>query len=91
MMLCKKHLPVTLAGFGAVAYAVCHFWYYAVPADLQQLHADLLRMSVLGWSGMNVTSFILGVVEWAVWGWLIGIVFVAIGSSCAKTCSACKK
>lgn len=91
MMLCKKHLGATLAGVGAAAYVVCHFWGLVVPADLQALHADLIRMSVLGWSGMNVSSFVLGVIQWAIWGWLIGAAFASIGKLCAKTCSRLKK
>ncbi|NCS66804.1 hypothetical protein GW777_00300 [Candidatus Peregrinibacteria bacterium] len=91
MMLCKKHLGATLAGLGVVAYVVCHFWGFVVPADVQELHADLLRISVLGWSGMNLTSFILGIVQWAIWGWLIGAAFATIGKWCATSCSMVKK
>lgn len=91
MMLCKKHLGATLAGLGAVAYVACYFWGLVVPADLRGLHADLLRISVPGWTGMNATSFILGIVEWAVWGWLIGAAFATIGGWCAKSCSMIKK
>lgn len=90
MMTCKKHLAATLAGVGALAYAVCHFWVYAVPADLMGLHQDLLRMSVLGWSGMNVQSFVLGLIEWAVWGALLGLAISTIGAWCAKGCSKMK-
>lgn len=91
MMLCKKHLGATLAFLGAVSYVVCHLWGFVLPIDVQELHQNLLRISVLGWSGMNVTSFVLGVLEWAVWGWIIGVAFATIGTWCAKSCSMIKK
>ena len=91
MMFCKKHLGATLAGLGAVAYIVCHFWGYVVPADLQQLHMDLLRMSFIGWTGMNVQSFVLGIVQSAIWSWLIGAAFAIIGKWCAGSCKMLKK
>ncbi|MBI5370300.1 hypothetical protein HZA85_03870 [Candidatus Uhrbacteria bacterium] len=87
MMLCKKHLGATLAVFGVVAYVACMLWGLVIPVEVQSLHADLLRISVLGWSGMNAQSLILGAVQWAVWGWIIGAVFATIGGVCAKSCS----
>ena len=91
MMLCKKHLGATLAVLGAVIYIVCHLWGYVVPVELQELHADLLRISIIGWTGMNVTSFILGVIQFAIWGLLVGVAFASIGKWCASSCSMMKK
>lgn len=87
MMLCKKHLGATLAIVGAVVFVLCSLWGYVIPVDVRELHADLLRISVLGWSGMNVTSFVLGIVQWAIWGWIIATVFGAISSWCEKSCA----
>lgn len=72
-------LAATFGGVGAVIYVVCHFWGFAVPHDLQALHADLLRMSVLGWSGMNARSILLGTVQWAAWGAGLGLLIAAFG------------
>lgn len=87
MMLCKKHLGPALAILGAVGFVLCSLWGFVIPVDVRELHADLLRISVLGWSGMNITSFILGIVQWAIWGWIIATIFGAISSWCEKSCS----
>ena len=85
-MRCKGHLSAILACLGAAAYLVCHVWGYVVPSDVQALHADLLRISVLGWSGMNLRSLLLGTVQWAVWGWVVGHAFTWFGIMCARSC-----
>lgn len=91
--MCKNKFCVKLAMLGAVAYVVCHFWGYVIPAELQELHTNLIRISVLGWTGMNVSSFILGVVQWAIWGCLICMFLRVTGKCCKKVCdkkSCCK-
>lgn len=90
-MLCKKHFGATLAGLGTIAYVACYFWGFVIPADVQELHANLLRISVLGWSGMNVTSFLLGVIQWAIWGLLIATVWTMLTKGCAKSCTKVEK
>lgn len=91
MMLCKKHLAATLAILGGLWYIVCHLWGLMLPADVIQFHADFLRISVLGWTGMNITSFLLGVIQWSIWGALFGLSFATVGKWCAKTCSYVQK
>ena len=67
-----KTFPKTLAAFGAISGLVCYFWQFVLPADAQAFHMSFLRMSVIGWTGMNVVSLILTIVEWAIWGAVIG-------------------
>lgn len=86
MKCCTKKLTTTLAALGAVAYVVCHFWQFAIPEVVRPLHADLLRMSVLGWTGMNLTSLVLGIIQWAIWGWLIAAAFTVFSRHCGKAC-----
>ena len=91
MMLCKNHVGVTLGILGGLFYIVCHFWGFVLPAEVQPLHTDLIRISVLGWSGMNATSFILGIIQWFAWGWIFGFSFMSVGKWCAKSCPLAKK
>lgn len=91
MMLCRKHLGMTLAILGALWFVVCHFWGLLLPADVQAFHVMFLRISVLGWTGMNLTSLALGIIQWAIWGGLIGVSFATVGLWCAKSCSLLKK
>ncbi len=91
MMLCKKHLAATLAILGAIWYVVCHLWGLVIPEEVVQFHSDFLRMSVLGWTGMNIVSLLLGVIQWSVWGALLGLSFASVGKWCAKSCSRMKR
>jgi len=90
-MLCKKHLAMILAILGAVWYVVCFFWGFVIAEEIRQFHADFLRLSVLGWTGMNLISLLLGIIQWATWGWLMGWSFAVVGKWCAKSCSLLKQ
>lgn len=64
--------------FLAALFVVCFIWYYLRPVE-QGLHLSLFKMSFFGFSGMNVRSFILGLIQSYIWGyigvgvwWLIG-------------------
>jgi len=85
-MLCKKHLAMILAILGGLWYIICHFWGLLLPVDVQAFHQDFLRISVLGWSGMNLQSFALGIIQWSIWGALFGLSFATVGKWCAKSC-----
>ncbi len=78
MTLHRNLLIPTLATFGALAAIGCFFWGYILPVDVQAYHQQFLQMSTLGWSGMNLVSFILIVIEWAAWGALTGWILGAL-------------
>ncbi|TAL20016.1 hypothetical protein EPN90_01855 [Patescibacteria group bacterium] len=92
-MLCQKHLPKALAVLGVVSLVACVLWGYLIPAEVRTLHNDMFKISVIGWTGVNLLSLVLGVVQWAVWGWLTGYVLTWCLRSfgCATACEMMKK
>ena len=64
-----------VGGFLALLFVVCFSWPYfrAVSPAVQTLHQTQLQLAFLGWSGMNAVSFILGLVQAFIWG------FIAVG------------
>lgn len=60
--------------FLALLFVVCFIWYYLRPVE-QDLHLRLLKLSYFGFNGMNIGSFVLGVIQsyiWAYIGWVFG-------------------
>ncbi|MDP3882926.1 MAG: hypothetical protein Q8Q48_02635 [Candidatus Staskawiczbacteria bacterium] len=70
-----------------VFFAICFVWYYINPAE-QSLHTSLLRLTFIGYSGMNFASFILGAVQSYVWGYIIIGVLKLVGCPCASDSKA---
>lgn len=64
-----------LALFGGIAFIVCFLWAYTIgdPA-LHQLHVDSLRMSFFAFSGINAASFVSGLVQSVILGYISGLV-----------------
>lgn len=64
--------------FLVILFTICFFWYYIRPVE-QELHLKFLRLSYFGFNGMNISSFILGVIQTYIWAyiavgiwWLVG-------------------
>lgn len=55
--------------FFATLFVVCFAWYYINPI-MQELHVDLLELSFIGYSGMNFSSFIAGLIQSYIWGYV---------------------
>ena len=70
--------------FLALLFIVCFVWYWVHPVH-QELHMQLLELSFFGYEGMNVSSFILGLVQSYIWGY-IG---VALWQSTYTCCWCC--
>lgn len=51
-------------------FLLCFVWYYIRPVE-QDLHLRLFRLSFLGFSGMNLASFILGAIQTYVWAYIV--------------------
>ena len=102
---CKMHWPLVLGVVGALGFVAEYLWQIAlVNEELSAFHMMLLQTYVIGFSGMNVGSFVLGLVEWFVWGFIIGAVVMALSNHCrcmkgheggccgsGGTCSMCGK
>jgi len=58
--------------FFVVIFTVCFIWYFlrGGSAELRQLHNDLLALAFFGWTGMNFFSFVLGLVQSFIWGYI---------------------
>lgn len=57
--------------FFVILFIVCFVWFYLrAGSDSEPLHNSLLALSFFGWSGMNLVSFILGLIQSFIWGYL---------------------
>lgn len=71
----------------AILYVLCFFWYFAIKAPvLQELHLNLLRLSFIWWNGMDFASFISGLVQAFIWGWIVAVVIVVTHKICGCQC-----
>lgn len=64
--------------FGAIAFVADYVWYYFVDAALRADYLKLMKMCFFGFGGMNANSFIVGLVQAFIWGWIVAWVFGAI-------------
>lgn len=89
MGCCKKSFGKKGMFFGnifALLFVLCFFWYYAVGEDFQKLYMDLHRMSFLWFKGMDFASFVSGLVQAYILGWIVALV---IKIAC-MSCGCCK-
>lgn len=84
-----KHNPkataLAIGVLGALFFVICILWYYVLPAELQQLHVDLLRVSLPGFTWLTVGTFILGLVESFVYGFVAGYLFAVLYNTFLKS------
>lgn len=80
---CAHHVGMFLI----LLFLICFFWFK--PADLSDLHLDLLRMAFIGFDDFNVKSFILGLLQSYVWAY-IGVGLWYLTGCCMRKCE-CKK
>ena len=66
------HDGLRLSVFFAILFTVCFIWFYIRGGgnELTQLHNNLLALAFFGWSGMNAISFILGIIQSFIWGYI---------------------
>jgi hypothetical protein len=59
--------------FFFILFVICFIWFWIWPAE-RELHLALLKLSFMGYSGMNPLSFILGAVQSYIWAYIfVGI------------------
>ena len=63
-------------------FIVCFAWYWLKPVN-KELHTQIFELGFFGFSGMNFPSFILGIIQSYVWG------YIGAGLWCLSCC--CKK
>lgn len=68
--------------FLVILYAICLARYYVLPVE-SELHMSLLKLSFLGFTGMNLTSIVLGAVQVYLWGY-IGVGLWTLVGCCTK-------
>jgi len=58
--------------FFIIIFITCFAWYFirGGNTELLQLHNNLLAITFFGWSGMNLASFILGLIQSFIWGYI---------------------
>ena len=74
--------------FLAILFVICFLWYFVNPVE-QTAHLQILKMSYLGFSGMNFTSFVLGLIQTYIWAY-IGVGIWQLVGCCIKA-KDCKK
>ena len=83
MRYCKLHWPMVLGVIGALAFVGEYLWHFILSSEeLQAFHFLLLQTYVLGFSGMNFVSFILGIVQWFICGAVLGGLIAWLSASC---------
>lgn len=55
--------------FFAIIFVICFFWHFINPVDAE-LRIKLFQMALVGFSGMNLVSFILGVIQSYLWAYI---------------------
>jgi hypothetical protein len=66
-------LGMSLSAFFAISYVICILGYLLVP-DLPIAHTTLTDF-LPGFTLLSWSSFFLGVVESALWGWYVALIF----------------
>lgn len=64
-------------------FAVCFFWPYFHAREFD-LHSQLMQLSFFGYTGLNWSSFLVGVIQTYLWGYIVVIMWkiVSLGSEC---------
>lgn len=83
---CIKH-GNRLGIFLMLLFILCFIWYWIHPVQ-QQLHMQILELLFFWYKGMNVGSFISGLVQSYIWGYIF-VVLWCLSSCCTTGC--CKR
>ncbi|MDP2683702.1 MAG: hypothetical protein Q8P20_01470 [bacterium] len=68
--------------FLAILFVACFVWFYINPVE-QDLHLRNLRLAFLGFSGLNFSSFLLGLLQAYIWAY-IGVGIWSVVGCCLK-------
>jgi hypothetical protein len=74
--------------FFAVLFVLCFLWYFIHPAQ-QDLMLAKMQIAFYGFSGMNLLSFVFGLVQSFVYGVvLFGLWHLIVQGGCKKACGS---
>jgi len=65
-------------------YIVDFIWGFTLPVDVQTKYMELLSIAYIGFTGFDVLSFILGLIQVFIWGWVIAGIFGGIWNKLGK-------
>lgn len=79
-------LGTKLGLFFAILFIVCFIWFFIRGGneELRQLHDNLFALAFFGWGGMSFTSFILGLIQSFIWGYIVGVLWNIAGAFSKK-------
>lgn len=65
-----KKFALQVGSLFALAFVACFAWYWirGGGAELQTLHLNSLKLAFFGFTGMNLASFVAGLVQSFIWG-----------------------
>ena len=67
------------AAFHGLFFVVCYLWQYVLTeAALRELHMVLLRMTFPGFTGMNIASLLIMIIESVIFGFIVGWLFAIL-------------
>ena len=69
--------------FLVTLFIICFLWYYIRPVE-QELHLKLFRLVYLGFGGMDLSDFILGIIQTYIWAYIIVAIYGLIGRGFKK-------
>lgn len=62
-----------VALLSVIFFVICMFWGSLLPdAGLKEFHMNAMRITYPGFTGMNVTSFVVGILESIAYGLILG-------------------
>ncbi len=75
MKLNIKKLGLTLSTFFALGFIIDYFWHLTMSGMQRDLYLDLLQLFYIGFTGFNFSSFVSGLIQIYIWGWITACVF----------------
>lgn len=71
----------------ALIYILCFFWYCAIKAPvLQEMYLNMFRACFLWWNGIDVMSFVSGLIQSFIAGWILVILLWLSHKICGCKC-----
>lgn len=81
-----KKFALQVGGLFALAFVACFAWYWirGGGTELQTYHLNGLKLAFFGFTGMNLASFIAGLIQSFIWG-LIAVGLWRLAGICCGT------
>ncbi|MBT4516533.1 MAG: hypothetical protein HOC78_01415 [Candidatus Komeilibacteria bacterium] len=79
------HIAHKLSMLFMLLFIICFAWYWINPVQ-QELHLSLMKLHFFAFSGMNVVSFISGLVQSFIWGHIVAALFLISIKACKGKC-----